>query len=188
MVRRPVVRSVVKNDQAVGISSRRQGRPVHVTRTIPATVDDVWAAISAPGYLEAVHPFCERNPVIVWPGNAARDEIHYRSGWVYQRTFTDWIDGVGYDLDIGAAGEPTSQVTWRLAPRGDGASELTISVWPRPLTRIPGLRRLVRLLIVGPMMRRYLRSVTAGVEWFVTHREPVTANQFGSHPWFSPRR
>ena len=104
---------------------------------IAASVDDVWAGISTPGYLEAVHPFCEHNPVMVWPGSAARDEIHYRSGWVYQRTFTDWIDGVGYDLDIGAAGEPISHVSWRLAPQSERACQLTISVWPRPLTRIP---------------------------------------------------
>jgi len=164
---------------------RGRRRPVRVAHLIPASAEKVWGAISSPGYLERVHPFCERNPVTVWPGRAARDEIHYRSGWVYQRTFTDWTDGVGYDLDIGAAGEPMSQVSWRISPHGAGVCELTICVWPRPVTRIPGLRWLARLLIVGPMMRRYLRSVTEGVEWFVTRGVPVAADQFGPHPWFS---
>jgi len=27
-----------------------------------------------PCYLEKVHPFCERNPVAVWPGRMARGE------------------------------------------------------------------------------------------------------------------
>ena len=153
---------------------------------IAAPADDVWAAISAPGHLAWVHPFCEHNPVMVWPGRTARDEIHYRGGWVYQRRFTDWIDGVGYDLDIGADGEPTSHVSWRLAAHRDGLCELSIRVWPRPLTRVPGLRWVVQLAVVTPMMRSYLRSVTKGVEWFVTRGEPVTANQFGSHRWFSP--
>ena len=53
----------------------------------------------------------------------------------------NWIDGVGYNLWIGAEGEPT--------------------------------------------MCRYLRSVTQGLGWFVTTGQPVSANQFGSHRWFS---
>lgn len=153
-----------------------------------APVEAVWDVISSPGYLEKVHPFCERNPVAVWPGREARDEIHYRSGWIYQRTFTEWIEGVGYDLDIGAAGEQTSHVTWRIAPQSNGGCELVISVWPRSMTSLRGLSWCARTVIIGPMMRRYLRSVTQGVEWFVTRREPVVADQFGSHIWFSARR
>ena len=121
----------------------------------------------------------------VWPGPAARDQIHYRSGWVYQRTFTDWIEGVGYELDIGASGEPTSHVSWSISAQNMGVCELTISVWPRPITPVPGSSGLVRMVVVGPMMRRYLRSVTKGVEWFVTRGQPVAENQFGHHPWFS---
>lgn len=152
---------------------------------IIAPVEEVWTAISSPGYLERVHPFCEHNPVTVWPGSAARDEVHYRSGWVYRRTFTHWIDGVGYDLDIGAPGEPTSHVNWRVSRHGDGACELAISVWPRPVSEFTALNRIARLVVVDTMLRRYLRSVTEGVEWFVTRGEPVAANQFGSHRWFS---
>jgi uncharacterized protein YndB with AHSA1/START domain len=162
-------------------------RPVSITRSIAAPVDDVWAAISVPGYLELVHPFCARNPVDSWPGRDSCDEIHYRSGWVYRRSFTEWVDGVGYDLDIGAVGEPTSHVTWRLTASTPRSTDLTIRVWPRPLIGVVGLDGPTRLAIVGPLMRRYLRSVTAGVEWYVVQQEPVTANQFGSHPWFSPR-
>lgn len=173
------------NDEAAGSSSRRARRPIAVTHTIAASADEVWEAISAPGHLELVHPFCERNPVMVWPGGSSRDEIHYRSGWVYTRTFTDWVDQVGYDLDIGGAGEATSHVRWRITPRLDGTCELAISVWPRHVTRIPVLRGILRRLVVGPMLRRYLQSVIKGVEWFVVRGEPVAANQFGSHPWFS---
>ena len=72
------------------------------TRTIAASADDVWAAISAPGNLEAAHPFCARNPVSVWPGSESRDQIHYLSGWVYERRFKRWIDRVGYDQATGS--------------------------------------------------------------------------------------
>jgi hypothetical protein len=37
------------------------------------------------------------------------------------------------------------------------------------------------------MLRRYLSSVTRGVEWWVTRGEPVPRNQFGSHRWFSEK-
>jgi len=143
--------------------------------------------ISTPGHLEQVHPFCERNPVSRWPGKGSVDEVHYRSGWIYRRTFTDWIDGMGYDLEIGAEGEPISHVSWRIEPSGHAACELAISVWPRHLTNLPGVEPLIRLSVVGPMMRRYLRSVTKGISWFVTTGEPVSANQFGTHRWFSDR-
>ena len=169
----------------MGTESTPRPRPVRVVQKMGAPADEVWAVISTPGHLEAVHPFCERNPVSSWPGTGSIDEVRYRSGWIYRRTFTNWIDGVGYDLDIGAEGEPSSHVSWRITLRGDNDCELAISVWPRPLTEVPVLRSLLRLFVVGPMMRSYLRSVTEGVHWFVNTGEPVTANQFGSHRWFS---
>ena len=95
--------STIGNDGVVGDYARRE-RPIRVTREISAPAEVVWAVIATPGHLEHVHPFCEHNPVTEWPGAASRDEIHYRSGWVYERTFTHWVDGVGYDLDIGAPG------------------------------------------------------------------------------------
>jgi hypothetical protein len=171
----------------MGTESSLSLRPVRVVRPIAAPANEVWVTISAPGHLEEVHPFCKRNPVRRWPGIGSVDEVHYRSGWIYRRTFTDWIDGVGYDLEIGAEGEPVSQVSWRIAPVGQKACELAISVWPRPLTDIVVLQQLVRFTVVGPMMRRYLQSVTRGVGWFLTTGEPVSANQFGTHRWFSER-
>ena len=159
-----------------------------VVRSIVAQQDEVWNVISAPGHLELVHPFCERNVVFEWPGESASDQICYRSGWIYDRRFTRWIDGVGYDLEIGAANEPTSQVSWRLERRDDYVTDLKIVLSPRRVVDIPGIRRLVRWGVVGPMMRRYLRSVTAGVDWFVTHQTPVQPDQFGFHPWFSSKR
>ena len=159
-----------------------------VVRSIVAQQDEVWNVISAPGHLELVHPFCERNIVFEWPGESASDQICYRSGWIYDRRFTRWIDGVGYDLEIGAANEPTSQVSWRLERRDDYVTDLKIVLSPRRVVDIPGIHRLARWGFVGPMMRRYLRSVTAGVDWFVTHQTPVQPDQFGFHPWFSSKR
>ena len=126
--------------------------------------------------LEISRTFTRSAPVIprpAWPGVGARDEVHYRSGWVYHRHFTHWTDRTGYELDIGAIGEETSHVSWRLHPLDDKNTRLTIEVWPRPVSPIPGLRQFLRFVIVGPLMRKYLKSVTAGVNWFVTSDEPV---------------
>ena len=94
-----------------------RSRHLSVTRPISAKQNEVWDVISTPGYLELIHPFCESNVVVEWPGEASIDQIRYRSGWVYVRHFTSWIDGVGYDLEIGAVNEPTSRVSWRLEQR-----------------------------------------------------------------------
>lgn len=163
---------------------------MRVSRSIAATPSDLWAAISAPGNLEHAHPFCARNPVGEWPGPHARDEVHYLSGWIYRRQFTDWIDGVGYDLTIGSPGEHPSQVSWRISDgETSGRADLTIAIRPRPLDRIPILvQRPVQFAYVRPLLRNYLDSVVRGFGWWITSGEPVPKNQFGRHPWFSDRR
>lgn len=169
------------------------GRPaqpaVTVSRPIAASPAEVWSAISRPGNLAYAHPFCAENPVTAWPGPGSRDEVHYLSGWIYERRFTDWIDGVGYDLRIGSRGEQPSEVSWRITADGAARADLTITIHPRRLDRIPGLaQRPVQFAYVRPLLRRYLTSVIRGFEWWVTTGEPVPNNQFGRHPWFSEQR
>lgn len=160
--------------------------PVAVSQSIAASPADVWAAMSAPGNLEPCHPFCARNPVRVWPGKNSRDEIHYLSGWVFERRFLRWMEGVGYDLEIGRPGGRTSLVTWRVTGSGAESSVLTITVCPFALQNVPAvLRWIPHTLRLRPLLRRYLSSVTRGFEWYVTRGEPVPRNQFGRHPWFS---
>lgn len=160
---------------------------VTVSHSMSASAPEVWGAISMPGNLEYAHPFCERNPVTVWPGCGARDEVHYLSGWIYRREFTNWIDGVGYDLRIGAEGEPPSAVSWRIARVDSGGSSLTITIQPRRLEgAVPAwLERPAQLMYVRPLLRRYLSSVVRGFESYIASGRPVMKNQFGRHPWFS---
>ncbi len=168
-------------------TSRHDRRPILAQRRIAAAPDDVWAVISAPGYLAECHPFCAANPVEIWPGAHSRDEVEYHNGRVIERRFTAWLDGAGYDLEVSDTGGPAASVSWRLAAAGSGAT-LTLCLTPRFLPGGPAFARpAVNLLVVRPMMRRYLRSVLRGVEWRVTTSEPVSRNQFGAHPWFSPR-
>lgn len=160
--------------------------PVAVERTIAAPAQTVWETISMSGNLELCHPFCASNPVQVWPGSNSRDEVHYRSGWVYERHFRQWIDGVGYDLEIGRRGGRSSFVSWRIFPDSNSSCTLRITVYPHVLQNIPiAIRWLPHVLRLRPMLREYLDSVVRGFEWYITRGEPVPRDNFGRHPWFS---
>ena len=162
--------------------------PVSVERPIAAPAIEVWNAISRPGNLELCHPFCERNPVIAWPGPESRDEVHYLSGWMYERRFRQWIDGTGYDLEIGRKNGSTSFVSWRITPIDTRACTLRITVCPHALQDIPvAIRWIPYTLRLRPLLRDYLESVVKGFEWYVVRGEAVPRNAFGTHPWFSGR-
>ncbi len=139
-----------------------------------------------PGNLEPCHPFCVKNPVEVWPGPDSRDEIFYLSGWVFQRRFFNWIDGVGYDLEIGRRGGRQSCVSWRIRPVDEQTSALKITAFPFVLQGVPvAIRWLPHLLRIRPVLRSYLDAVLRGFDWYITRNEPVPRDQFGKHPWFS---
>ena len=153
-----------------------------------APSQDIWGAISRPGALELCHPFCARNPVHAWPGAAARDEVHYLNGVVYERRFLEWIDGVGYDLEIGRANGRKSLVSWRITAVDNATCRLRIAVCPHALQHVPTVVRWApQVLWLRPMLRKYLDSVVRGFDWYVTRGEPVPRNAFGTHPWFSAR-
>jgi hypothetical protein len=160
--------------------------PVAVAQPIAAPAEQVWETISTPGNLEPCHPFCARNPVQAWPGATAHDEVHYLSGWIFERRFLRWIEGVGYDLEIGRRRGGTSLVSWRISSPDDRGCVLGITVYPHALQKVPVVFRWIpHNLRLRPMLRAYLSSVTRGFEWFVTRGQPVARNQFGTHPWFS---
>ncbi len=160
--------------------------PVAVEHTIAAPARDLWDAISKPGNLELCHPFCAGNPVHSWPGPNSRDEVHYLSGWVYKRQFRRWIEGIGYDLEIGRRGGGVSSVSWRISPVNDLTCTLRITVYPHTLQNFPiMIRWLPHILRLRPMLETYLDSVARGFEWYVTRGEPVPRDKFGKHPWFS---
>jgi hypothetical protein len=152
----------------------------------------VWEVIASPGNLAYCHPFCEQNPVHEWPGVGARDEVIYFSGWVFERNFIEWLPGVGYSLDIGRKGGRQTHVIWRInslhEALHEGDSTLTITLEPSHLQRLPVIVRWApHYLQLHPMMRRYLSAVLKGFEYYLTTGQAVERNQFGAHPWFSPK-
>lgn len=163
--------------------------PVSVERTIAAPSQEVWKVISSSGNLEKCHPFCASNPVQHWPGPESRDEIHYLSGWSYERQFRNWIEGVGYDLEIGRREGSKSSVSWRITPIDDRSCTLRITVYPIALQNLPLVIRWIPFrLRLQPLLRNYLDSVIRGFEWYVVRGESVPRDAFGTHPWFSARK
>jgi hypothetical protein len=160
--------------------------PVTVSQLIQAPGEEVWKVISMPGNLEPCHPFCLSNPVHKWSGEGSKDEIHYLSGWTYEREFGRWIDGEGYDLEIGRAGGGKSFVSWRIQSVDNQNSILKITVCPHVLQDIPVILRWIpHYVYIQPLLTRYLKSVTKGFEWYISNGTPVPRDHFGKHPWFS---
>ncbi len=160
--------------------------PIATERMIAAPAQKVWDAISMPGNLELCHPYCASNPVHAWPGPDSRDEVHYLSGWVYERRFLRWYDGTGYDLEIGRRGGGKSSASWRITPVDEDSCILRIMVYPNTLQSWPTVVRWIPYVLrLRPMLKKYQESVIRGVEWYVVRGESVPRNQFGHHPWFS---
>lgn len=160
-------------------------RTISCSQPIAAPLSAVWALLSAPGHLESCHPFCAANPTHAWPGPGSHDTLEYHNGRVVERRFAVWNEAEGYDIEVSGEDRLLALVRWRLRPRGHG-TELTIVLFPYMFDGLPAiLRRPWYRTAVGPLMRRYLRSVLLGVEHKVVTGEDVRRNQFGSHPWFS---
>ena len=159
----------------------RFGQTIPCSQVVPASADRVWQAISEPGNLENFHPFCERNPVEVWPGEGSRDKIYYYNGLVLEREFVSWMDGQGYDLMASAESGMQFKVAWRIIPVEDEISELEITIQQviqgQPDKKVMQFNRL---------LAKYLQQVLQGFEFYMRTGERVVRNQFGAHHLFSP--
>ena len=146
----------------------------------------VWDVISRQGNLKLCHPFCESNPVDKWEGSKSIDYVNYYNGVKYQRIFTNWIDGQGYDLLIGRKNGEKSKVTWRINKLNNKSCELKITIYPHDIIKYSNIiKPLINSLYVRPMLRKYLSSVLRGFQYYVITGKPVQKNQFGNHKWFS---
>jgi hypothetical protein len=162
--------------------------PVHAQRDIAAPAQEIWGVISRPGNLELCHPFCFKNPVQQWPGPQSCDAVHYLSGWIFERQFRGWFEGIGYDLEIGRSKGRKSLVSWRIAQQSDDECALGITICPHAFQHVPAaVRWFPHQLWLRPQLRNYLDSVLRGIEWYALKRRPVPKNAFGTHPWFSGR-
>lgn len=154
------------------------------TLNVNINSEDLWTIISSPSNLELFHPFCNKNPIINWPGNNSIDEIYYYSGLIYQRKFINWIEGVGYDLLIGEKNGHQSLVSWKI--QNNGKTSLTISIYPYKYnTGIKLINFIPYSILVKPLLKKYVKSVILGLEYFIKSNEIVQKNQFGYIRFFS---
>ena len=160
--------------------------PVSLGRVINFSSDEVWRIISMPRNLEEYHPFCSQNRIIKWPGVGSHDEVHYLNGWIFERKFCKWYEGIGYDLKIGEKEGKLSYVTWRIRSLNTSSSLVTIKIYPNIIQNLPiVIRWFVYLLKIKPLLTSYLDSVLNGLNWSMINNKAVKKNQFGDHPWFS---
>ena len=162
------------------------GEPVVARIEIDAAPSRVWEVISPPGNLNKFHPFCEENQPGTWSGAGSWDRILYHSGICYKRRVVAWLEGSGYDLELGSETKITCQVSWRIEPRDSGSCELSISVTPY-LEGGWDSRQTAAYLkrFYGPAFDHYLDSVVRGLEYYVRTGEVVARDQFGHNPVFS---
>ena len=159
---------------------------------IDTTVAVIWEIISQPRNLNLCHPFCKENIVQKWSGKDSADIIIYFNGLELERNFFKWEIEKGYKLMIGEKNKKKTEVNWeikKLEEIGEGEKALlSISLKIPHLQRIPVIFRWIpHFLYLEPKMKKYLNSVLKGFEYYISTGKPVERNQFGSHPWFSPK-
>ena len=160
-------------------------RPVYFTKKIDSSAKDLWGVISKPGNLNFIHPFCKQNDVIEWNKKESKDVIVYLNGLTYFREFTEWHDEKGYSLLIGRKRVLKSKVNWEITTTNNSVY-LTITVYPFLLNNWPKLfSYLPFLFYIKPQLKKYLSSVTSGINWYLVNNQPVPKNHFGKHSWFS---
>ena len=162
------------------------GEAVRVSHIIEAAADYVWQVISQPGQLPRYHPFCQATTVLKWPGVGAKDTVSYYSGVHYERDFVTWLEGVGFDIEVGPPSRKTARVEWRITAQGERRSELAITVIPYLKADLSAPRkRAYQQRLFGDTIAQYLDSVVRGVGHVATTGRAVQKNQFGSHPLYS---
>jgi hypothetical protein len=148
-------------------------------------ISDLWKAISVENNLNSSHPFCKENKTLEWSDKEHKDVLTYLNGVTYFREFSEWFEGIGYNLWIGEANGPKSFVEWRIKEHPKG-SELSITVYPHLLHKWPKVIAFMPYwAYVDPKLKSYLNSVLKGFKWNLDTNTAVKRNQFGKHSWFS---
>ena len=155
---------------------------------------DVWLPAHVLG--KGVHPRLDlgRKDVIVATcdhdfeaGNAKPFPVEASVGFDDGFAGLEVADDAGFDLEAGREGGKTSVVSWRIRQIKERRTSIEIAVYPHAVQHVAVLFRwLPHLMWVRSQLKSYLRSVLKGLDWFISHGEPVRRNQFGSHRWFSP--
>ena len=152
---------------------------------IDSNLDDLWNIITKPGHLELVHPFCKENYPIKWDKEKSKDVLIYTNGIELIREFKTWKEKKGYSLEIGTKKGRKSLVEWEISTKNQNIY-LSIKVYTffmRDKNLI--ISFLPHFILIYPNLRRYLKSVIGGINYYLQNKKRVPRNFFGSHRWFS---
>ena len=116
----------------------------------------------------------------------AHDSITYYSGRKYRRDFVGWIEGVGYDIEVGAFPNVTSRVQWRVLAASPVSSAISIEVFPFiKVGTEESKRELYLSRLFGADFQHYLDCVVKGVKYYSETGKAVDEDQFGSNKLYS---
>ena len=148
--------------------------------------DTVWSLLAEKEHLNLFHPFCKKNNAQLWNDKSKEDSLEYLNGVILYRDFFEWNEGLGFKLNIGTKNGKKSKVIWEL--KGDKTSSLRITVYPHIYSDKNSIIYLFAYLIfIRPGLRKYLKSVVKGLNWYLENKRPIPNNYFGHHKWFSQK-
>ena len=160
---------------------------VYYEEKINSSVDSLWDLISSPSNLEIFHPFCKSNKIVKWPGEHSIDELIYLNGLTFIRKFKSWDKKKGYSLLIGEKEKEQSYVVWEISSK-NYKNYLSITVYPHFMRKYPKIISYIpHKIMVEPYLKKYLKSVIGGIDYYLKNRETVPRNYFGQHEWFSEK-
>ena len=156
--------------------------------TFKCSTEKLWNLITSPECLELYHPFCKENKVLLWESaENKKDYIIYLNGLKYYREFFRWEEKKYFELFIGKLNGKKSKVKWKImhSTKKDHTI-LEIEVFPYKTSKIPKfiIYSLVFAIYIKPMLKKYLRSVLRGINWYLNNKSPVPKSHFGNHSWF----
>ena len=152
---------------------------------IDSSLDDLWNIITKPGHLELVHPFCKENYPIIWDSEKSKDVLIYSNGIKLIREFKTWKEKESYTLEIGTKNGRKSLVEWKISHENQNIY-LSIKVYSFFMRdRNLMVSFLPHFIFIYPNLRRYLKSVIGGINYYLQNKKRVPRNFFGSHRWFS---
>ena len=161
-------------------------KAVTSSKRIEVSARTLWMAITREHHLEACHPYILRHTKNT-SKNGLSDEIMYLNGVTFTRESTAWLKGVGYDLRVGIINGLKNEVSWRIEPLDPVSCNLSISVKPLAIEKLPKpLRGLALRLFVRRRLFHYLDAVTRGIKIWVETGKTIDQSAFRRHPWFCP--
>ena len=175
------------NKQLEDLNYYKSTWPIIFEKEINASTKDIWRIISKEGNLNHIHPFCKENHTILWDGENSKDTLEYINGLKFIREFKTWNPGLGYSLLIGAKNGNKSYVEWKIITKNQ-KNYLSITVYPHFMRKYPKIISFFPYEFkVKPYLKKYLKSVIGGVDYYLKNKKNVPVNYFGEHKWFSKK-